>query len=164
MRIVTKIEEAILFVGHHNESTATNWDILSHVLLTSTPHSHSSFINSFASFLLFKPQQSNMFCPFCAISSAIPPSSSPAVYSSPNGSAYPVLSTPNVIAFLDIAPLSPGHILLCPRRHVEKASSMTGAEAATLGFWLPVLGRAVISALGADVASASWNVIQANGQ
>jgi len=104
-----------------------------------------------------------MFCPFCAISSAIPLSSSPVLFSSPKGSAYPVLATPNVIAFLDIAPLSSGHVLLCPRRHVEKASLMTGAEAAALGFWLPVLGRAVISALGADIASASWNVIQANG-
>ncbi|KAE8454535.1 hypothetical protein EG329_000158 [Mollisiaceae sp. DMI_Dod_QoI] len=106
-----------------------------------------------------------MFCPFCAISSAIPPSPSPALFSSPKGSAYPVLSTPTCIAFLDIAPLSPGHILLCPRRHVEKASSMTGAEAAALGFWLPVLGRAVIGALGESVEGerASWNVIQANG-
>ncbi|KUJ09301.1 HIT-like protein, partial [Mollisia scopiformis] len=104
-----------------------------------------------------------MFCPFCAISTAIPPSTSPALFSSPKGSAYPVLATPTVIAFLDIAPISPGHILLCPRRHVEKASSMTGAEAAALGFWLPVLGRAVIGALGQETESASWNVIQANG-
>lgn len=42
---------------------------------------------------------------------------------------------------------------------------MTGAEAAALGFWLPVLGRAVIGALGESVEGegASWNVIQANG-
>lgn len=40
---------------------------------------------------------------------------------------------------------------------------MTGAEAAALGFWLPVLGRAVIGALGENVEDASWNVIQANG-
>ncbi|KAF8859905.1 hypothetical protein BDZ45DRAFT_673040 [Acephala macrosclerotiorum] len=104
-----------------------------------------------------------MFCPFCAIASAIPPSPSPALFSSPKGSAYPVLSTPSVIAFLDIAPLSPGHVLLCPRRHVEKASGMSGAEAAALGFWLPVLGRAVIGALGRKTEEASWNVIQANG-
>jgi len=42
---------------------------------------------------------------------------------------------------------------------------MTGAEAAALGFWLPVLGRAVLGALGESVEAegASWNVIQANG-
>lgn len=40
---------------------------------------------------------------------------------------------------------------------------MSGAEAAALGFWLPVLGRAVIGALGRKTEEASWNVIQANG-
>jgi diadenosine tetraphosphate (Ap4A) HIT family hydrolase len=102
-------------------------------------------------------------CPFCAIASHTPPSSDPAIIHSPHGSAYPLLSTPKVLAFLDIAPLSPGHTLLIPRRHYSKAAEMSGAEAAVLGFWLPVLTRAIMKAVGTGIEEGSWNVLQANG-
>ncbi|PVH86355.1 HIT-like protein [Cadophora sp. DSE1049] len=104
-----------------------------------------------------------MPCPFCMIASGTPPSTDPAIINSPHGSAYPVLSTPIVVAFLDIAPLSPGHLLVCPRRHAAKASDMTVAESATLGFWLPVLTRAVLKSVGTTPEEASWNILQANG-
>ncbi|KAH7312111.1 HIT-like domain-containing protein [Rhexocercosporidium sp. MPI-PUGE-AT-0058] len=104
-----------------------------------------------------------MPCPFCMISSNTLPSTDPAIINSPYGSAYPVLSSPIVIAFLDIAPLSPGHLLACPRRHAVKASEMTVAESAALGFWLPVLTRAVLKSVGTTPEEASWNILQANG-
>jgi hypothetical protein len=40
---------------------------------------------------------------------------------------------------------------------------MSGAEAAVLGFWLPVLTRAIMKAVGAGIQEGSWNVLQANG-
>jgi diadenosine tetraphosphate (Ap4A) HIT family hydrolase len=105
-----------------------------------------------------------MACPFCMIADSIPPAIEPKVLTTPLGSAYPVLSTPTVIAFLDIAPVTPGHILLCPRRHCEKATDMTIAESAALGAWLPVLTRALLKVLGTTAEEACWNIIQANGR
>ena len=104
-----------------------------------------------------------MSCPFCMIAAAAPPSNDPAIINSPRGSAYPVLSTPIVVAFLDIAPLSPGHLLVCPRRHAVKSSEITVVESTALGFWLPVLTRAVLKSVGTTPEEASWNILQANG-
>jgi hypothetical protein len=39
---------------------------------------------------------------------------------------------------------------------------MSGAEAAVLGFWLPVLTRAVMKAVGAGIEEGSWNFLQSN--
>jgi diadenosine tetraphosphate (Ap4A) HIT family hydrolase len=107
-----------------------------------------------------------MPCPFCMIAGGIPPSPNPAILRSQYGSAYPILSTPIVIAFLDIAPLSRGHVLLCPRRHCAKSTEMTVAESAVLGVWLPILTRAVLKVVAPEgsTETASWNVIQANGK
>ncbi|KAH6683636.1 HIT-like domain-containing protein [Plectosphaerella plurivora] len=103
-----------------------------------------------------------MPCPFCLIASGIQPSAQPATVHSPMGSAYPVLSTPHVVAFLDIAPVSSGHLLICPREHRDKITDLTALESAAIGFWLPVLSRAVMRAAGAGTEG-SWNVLQANG-
>jgi diadenosine tetraphosphate (Ap4A) HIT family hydrolase len=105
-----------------------------------------------------------MPCPFCMIADSIPPAIEPKVLTNPLGSAYPVLSTPTVIAFLDIAPVTPGHILLCPRRHCVKATDMTVAESAALGVWLPILTGALLKVLGTNAEEACWNIIQANGR
>jgi len=105
-----------------------------------------------------------MPCPFCMIADSIPPATDPKVLTNPLESAYPVLSTPTVIAFLDIAPVTPGHILLCPRRHCVKATDMTVAESAALGVWLPILTGALLKVLGTNAEQACWNIIQANGR
>lgn len=104
-----------------------------------------------------------MPCPFCLIASGAPPSPDPPLLTSPVGSAYYVLSTPLVVAFLDIAPVSTGHILLCPREHRAKAIEMTPIESAAIGFWLPVLSKAVMRAVWGGTEG-SWNVLQANGR
>ncbi|KAH7310548.1 HIT-like domain-containing protein, partial [Stachybotrys elegans] len=70
-----------------------------------------------------------------------------------------VLSTPSLIAFLDILPLSRGHLLLCPRAHRQKASDVTDPEARELGAYLRLLSRALVRATGV----ADWNIVQNNG-
>lgn len=109
-------------------------------------------------------------CPFCRIASIYapydptspPPSSSDAVSptrTSPNPETYVILSTPVVIAFLDIMPLSQGHLLLCPRRHAPKLTGTTPSEARELGHYLRVLSAALCRATGVH----DWNVVQNNG-
>ncbi|KAI4864169.1 HIT-like domain-containing protein [Hypoxylon rubiginosum] len=107
-------------------------------------------------------------CPFCNIAAAYPPfeSSSPPPASSPSldpdkltPSAFIVLSTPSLVAFLDILPLSHGHLLLCPRAHRPKLTDVTAREAAELGASLRVLSAALVRATGVP----DWNVVQNNG-
>lgn len=70
-----------------------------------------------------------------------------------------ILSTPQVIGFLDIMPLSAGHVLLAPRHHAEKIMDLTPEEGASLGAWLPIVTRAVSRAMQVD----DLNVVQNNG-
>ncbi|KAI0126259.1 HIT domain-containing protein [Xylariales sp. AK1849] len=107
-------------------------------------------------------------CPFCNISDAYPPydpASPPASKSSlldPDKVApasFLVLSTATLLAFLDILPLSQGHLLLCPRRHASKLTDVSASEAAELGVYLRILSRALILTTGV----ADWNVVQNNG-
>ncbi|KAH7131549.1 HIT-like domain-containing protein [Dactylonectria estremocensis] len=107
-------------------------------------------------------------CPFCAIADAYKPYDphSPPEQSSPaidpellSPTAYVVLSTPDLVAFLDILPLSHGHLLLCPREHREKLTDVTSDEAAQLGRYLRVLSKAMTRATGVE----DWNVVQNNG-
>jgi diadenosine tetraphosphate (Ap4A) HIT family hydrolase len=63
------------------------------------------------------------------------------------------------MAFLDIMPLSPGHLLVTTRKHNEKISDITGEEARELGEWLPVLSRVLAMVTGVW----DWNIVQNNG-
>ncbi|KAL2110662.1 hypothetical protein VUR80DRAFT_920 [Thermomyces stellatus] len=108
-------------------------------------------------------------CPFCKIAVAYAPYSptdpphptSPSVSpSNTTPETYLILSTPDAIAFLDIMPLSPAHLLLCPRAHCPKLSDVGSDEAASLGRYLPVLSRALVRVLGEGT---DWNVVQNNG-
>lgn len=109
-------------------------------------------------------------CPFCRIAATYPPydpsdpppPTSPIVdpdATSPDPATFVVLSTPRLIAFLDIMPLSTGHVLLCPRAHRPKLTDATPAEAAEAGRFLRVLSAAVARATGVG----DWNVVQNNG-
>ncbi|KAH7039641.1 HIT-like domain-containing protein [Microdochium trichocladiopsis] len=107
-------------------------------------------------------------CPFCAISRAFPPydPTSPPPPGSPSinpdklsPASYVVLSTPTLLAFLDIMPLSPGHLLLCPRTHRPKLTDVSPSEAADLGKHLRLLSRALCRTTGVM----DWNVVQNNG-
>ena len=103
-------------------------------------------------------------CPFCVISAAHPPydpldppSTVPSTLTTPQ--SFVLLSTPLLIAFLDILPLSRGHLLLCPRAHRPKLTSATPREARDLGAYARILSAALIRATGVD----DWNVLQNNG-
>ncbi|TVY18819.1 Hit family protein 1 [Lachnellula arida] len=99
-------------------------------------------------------------CPFCNIATHYPPSSPPssnAELVSP--SAFVVLSTPLCMAFLDIMPLAPGHLLVTTRKHHQKLSDVSEEEAAELGVWVRRISRVLMKITGVE----DWNVVQNNG-
>jgi diadenosine tetraphosphate (Ap4A) HIT family hydrolase len=99
-------------------------------------------------------------CPFCNIAAHFPPSSNPdGNYELVAPSAFVVLSTPLCMAFLDIMPLSPGHLLITTRKHHEKISDVSEEESRELGQWLPRLSRVLANVT--DVHD--WNIVQNNG-
>jgi diadenosine tetraphosphate (Ap4A) HIT family hydrolase len=55
--------------------------------------------------------------------------------------------------------MTPGHVLVTVRNHHIKLSDVPSDEARELGFWLPLISRAVINSVGAT----DWNVVQNNG-
>ncbi|KAK6443467.1 hypothetical protein LTR95_000294 [Oleoguttula sp. CCFEE 5521] len=120
-------------------------------------------------------------CAFCKIAKAYPAESSP-VPANPDPElidpgCYLILSTPQVMAFLDIMPIAPGHILLTTRPHYEKLSDMYAPPKSTdwasektatqakevsqaIGEWLPIVSRALCAVTGIE----DWNVVQNNGE
>jgi diadenosine tetraphosphate (Ap4A) HIT family hydrolase len=119
-------------------------------------------------------------CPFCNISSAYPPSPTSSVPISPDPEkispqCHLILSTPHVLAFLDILPIAPGHILLTTRDHFRKMSDLHNPPstspdklnaqthqdtAKALGEWLPIVSSALVKATGIE----DWNIVQNNGE
>ena len=71
-----------------------------------------------------------------------------------------VLETDEALAFLDIAPLAPGHTLLVPKEHLATLNDMDASGAASVLRHLPALGRAVKEVTGC----AGYNVLQNNGR
>jgi histidine triad (HIT) family protein len=65
----------------------------------------------------------------------------------------------HVLAFLDVAPLSPGHVLLIPKEARPTLGELSDETGAALGRVLPRLCRAVCAATG----TSSYNVLQNNG-
>ena len=65
-----------------------------------------------------------------------------------------------VLAFLDIAPLSPGHAVVIPKEPAVTLDQLSDDSAAALGRILPRLCRALIAATGI----AEFNVLQNNGR
>ncbi|HVC26357.1 MAG TPA: histidine triad nucleotide-binding protein [Acidimicrobiales bacterium] len=82
-------------------------------------------------------------CPFCAIVAGDLP-------------ARVVWETGLVIAFRDIAPVAPVHVLLVPRVHVPDALSLDASHAALLAE-LAVVGRRVAEAEG--IASSGYRLV-----
>ena len=81
-----------------------------------------------------------------------------------------LLSTPHLIAFLDHAPISRGHVLIATRCHRDKLSDVSVQEGMAMGKWLSIVSRAVM--MGAtgrqsdeakEVEVGDWNVVQNNG-
>ncbi len=65
----------------------------------------------------------------------------------------------HVLAFLDINPLSPGHLLVIPKEAKAHLHQLSDESAAAVGRALPRLCRAVMQVSG----SSAYNVLQNNG-
>lgn len=65
----------------------------------------------------------------------------------------------HVIAFLDIGPLSRGHVLVVPKEERERLHELSEESAAALGIALRRVAAAVVRATGC----ADYNVLQNNG-
>ncbi|KAK3181859.1 hypothetical protein K4F52_006762 [Lecanicillium sp. MT-2017a] len=115
---------------------------------------------------MFDPSQppSESSCPFCTIAATHAPYDPlhPPTSISPDATtpaSFIVLSTPLVTAFLDIMPLSRGHLLICPRAHRPKLTDVSVEESRALGEQVRLLSAALARATGVD----DWNVVQNNG-
>jgi len=64
-----------------------------------------------------------------------------------------------VLAFLDINPISRGHTLVIPREPAETLDQLSADASAAIGRVLPRIARAVLDATGAR----AYNVLQNNG-
>lgn len=71
-----------------------------------------------------------------------------------------VFEDDHCLAFLDIGPLAPGHLLVIPKQHAERLWELGAAVTAVIGAELPRLAQAVVRATGAE----GCNVLQNNGK
>ena len=72
---------------------------------------------------------------------------------------HKVYEDAQVIAFLDINPLSRGHTLVVPKEPAETLDQLSDEAAAAIGRVLPRLCRAVVAATG----TREYNVLENNG-
>jgi histidine triad (HIT) family protein len=90
-------------------------------------------------------------CIFCKIASGAIP-------------ARKVLETEHCVAFLDVAPLAPGHTLLIPKVHASSLDAMPAASLAPVTAQLPALGKAIMAATSAEGYNVLLNTGAAAGQ
>jgi histidine triad (HIT) family protein len=76
-------------------------------------------------------------CVFCGIVSGAVP-------------AVIVLDEPDVVAFLDVRPVFPGHVLVVPREHVETILDISDEGLARVMTAAKRVAGAVVAGLGAD--------------
>ncbi len=74
--------------------------------------------------------------------------------------AQVVYEDESVLAFLDVAPLAEGHLLVVPRDHHSRLSEAPPEVCGRIGTLLPPLGRALLRVTGAD----GYNVLVNEGQ
>ncbi|RMG17411.1 MAG: HIT family protein [Planctomycetota bacterium] len=72
---------------------------------------------------------------------------------------HKVYEDEQVLAFLDINPVSRGHTLVIPKEPAPTLDRLSDDSAAAVGRVLPRIARAVLSATGAE----HFNVLQNNG-
>jgi histidine triad (HIT) family protein len=74
--------------------------------------------------------------------------------------AHRVYEDDRVLAFLDVSPLSRGHLLVIPKEPAETLDELSDESAAAIGRVLPRLARALKRVTGV----AEYNVLQNNGR
>lgn len=72
---------------------------------------------------------------------------------------YVVHETETVIAFLDIFPVHPGHVLVVPKKHAELLTDLSESESGEVFAVLPKIGRALQRATGCE----GFTLLQNNG-
>lgn len=72
---------------------------------------------------------------------------------------HKVYEDDHVLAFLDIGPLCPGHLLVIPKERKAYLHELSDEAAAAIGRVLPRLSRAMMAATGAT----DYNILQNNG-
>ncbi|RJP33367.1 MAG: HIT family protein [Phycisphaerales bacterium] len=88
----------------------------------------------------------NPECVFCKIAAGVIP-------------AAIVHQDATAVAFLDIHPLAPGHLLIVPRDHITSMSDLPAETSAALARLFPRLGEAARVAGGAE----GYNILLNNG-
>ncbi len=73
--------------------------------------------------------------------------------------SHKVYEDDQVLAFLDIGPLSKGHTLVIPKEPAETLDQLSDESAEAIGRVLPRIARGVMKATGAT----EYNVLQNNG-
>lgn len=73
--------------------------------------------------------------------------------------SHKIYEDDHVLAFLDIGPLCPGHMLVIPKERKAFLHELSDAAAAAIGRVLPRLSRAMMAATGAT----DYNILQNNG-
>ena len=74
--------------------------------------------------------------------------------------AHKIFENNQILAFLDVGPLSAGHTLVIPKGHWVTLDQVPDEVSAAIGRILPRLSRSVTKAVGAS----SWNLLQNNGR
>ncbi len=72
---------------------------------------------------------------------------------------HKVYEDDEVLAFLDVGPLSEGHTLVIPKEQAATLDQLSDQSAAAIGRVLPRISRAVLAATGAT----EFNILQNNG-
>jgi histidine triad (HIT) family protein len=72
---------------------------------------------------------------------------------------YKVYEDDHVLAFLDVAPLSKGHVLVIPKEAASSLHELSKESGAAIGAALVTVADAVVKATGAT----NYNVLQNNG-
>lgn len=88
-----------------------------------------------------------MECVFCRIISGDIPS-------------YKIYEDDNVMAFLDIAPVSPGHALIIPKKHIANMEEMDDEVLHQVMYVVKKVGKAIKDGLGVE----GYNIILNNGK
>lgn len=73
--------------------------------------------------------------------------------------SHHVYEDEHVFAFLDVNPLSRGHLLVIPREQAATLDQLSAESSAAIGRVLPRLARALMAATGCT----AYNVLQNNG-
>lgn len=73
--------------------------------------------------------------------------------------SHRVYEDERVVAFLDVAPLAAGHVLVVPRAHAARLDDLSPADAGACAAAAARVGAAVVRHGGA----AGWNLLQNNG-